>query len=317
MRGRRHEGSSLRVGGLAILRCARAAVERAICALLPFASANSRIFSNFRLTLDGSRLIRQKRIRLNKSLFPESLGRTPLPASTIAAKFAHVDTFVFDLDNTLYPPDSDLWPRIDARITLYLMNFFGLDGLSARAMQKFYYHRYGTTLKGLVDEYEINPADFLEFVHDIDRSSLAPDPVLGRQIAALPGRKLIFTNGSRDHALRTARQLGIDGMFEDVFDIVAARLVPKPSEATYQMFFDKHHVDPSRAAMFEDIAINLSAPHARGMTTTLVVPKAGQIDYRDRSDREGEDSPSIDFVTSDLASFLGAVNASLHAPVQA
>ena len=140
----------------------------------------------------------------------------------LRAHFGHVTTWVFDLDNTLYPPDSGIWPRIDERITLFLVELFGIDGQSARALHKHYYSRHGTTLSGLVEEHIDQVDRFLEFVHDIDRSGLEPDPVLAREVGRLPGRKLIFTNGSRSHAILTARQLGLDGLFEDAFDIVAS-----------------------------------------------------------------------------------------------
>jgi putative hydrolase of the HAD superfamily len=230
----------------------------------------------------------------------------PLPAG-VAERFRHVDAWVFDLDNTLYPPDSDLWPKIDVRITLFLARLFGLDGMSSRALQKYYYQRYGTTLRGLMEEHAISADEFLAFVHDIDRSSLKPNHSLASAIAALPGRKLIFTNGSREHALRTAEGLGLDKMFEDIFDIVASELVPKPDPSTYDRFFARHDVDPRRAAMFEDIAKNLVVPHARGMTTTLVVPKAGQLDFRDELEAAPGGEDYIDFVTSDLEGFLQSV----------
>jgi putative hydrolase of the HAD superfamily len=237
----------------------------------------------------------------------------PILRPDLFGKFAHVTTWVFDLDNTLYPADSGIWPAIEERITLFLVNLCGLDGLSARAMQKYYYQRHGTTLRGLVDEKIADADAFLEFVHDIDRSGLAPNPQLAREISRLPGRRLIFTNGSRDHALRTAKQLGLDDLFEDAFDIVAAELVPKPAEIAYEAFFRKHDVDPRRAAMFEDLAKNLVTPKARGMTTVLVAPKAGQIDHREVHDRGGFDAGHIDFVTDDLAGFLALVNAQLAA----
>lgn len=223
----------------------------------------------------------------------------------LAALFEHVDTWVFDLDNTLYPADSDLWPRIDQRITLYLMQLFGLDGMSARALQKYYYQRYGTTLRGLIVDHAIGFEEFLAFVHDIDRSTLLPNPTLARAIMVLPGRKLILTNGSRDHALRTAEALGLGQMFEDIFDIVAADLVPKPESVTYQRFFEKHGVDPKTSAIFEDLAANLVVPHAKGMLTTLVVPKPGQQDHREAFEIvQGAYPPHIDFVTSNLEHFL-------------
>jgi putative hydrolase of the HAD superfamily len=217
----------------------------------------------------------------------------------------HINTWVFDLDNTLYSADCDLWPKIDQRITLYLSHLFGLDGMSSRALQRYYYQRYGTTLRGLMEEYGIGPDDFLDFTHDIDRSSLLPDLALANAITALPGRKLILTNGSREHALRTARALGLEAMFEDIFDIADAEFVPKPAAANYERFFERHAVDPARAAMFEDLANNLIIPHERGMTTVLVVPKPGQMDHRDAFEIFRDAAPPyIDFVTSDLARFL-------------
>ena len=230
------------------------------------------------------------------------------PQAANFARFAAIDVWVFDLDNTLYPAGSDLWPRIDQRITLFLMKYFGLDGLSARALQKYYYHTYGTTLRGLMREQDIVADAFLEFVHDIDRSSLLPNPALADAIAALPGRKLILTNGSRDHALRTVEALGLHTAFEDVFDVAAADFVPKPDPQTYQRFFDRHAIEPTHAAMFEDLAKNLVVPHARGMTSVLVVPRADAPDHRDAIEIASEIVPAhIDFVTSDLAGFLRAI----------
>ena len=193
------------------------------------------------------------------------------------------------------------------------MQLLGVDGQSARAMQRYYYERHGTTLRGLVDEDFVRAQDFLDFVHDVDRSGLSPNLPLALVMARLPGRKLIFTNGSRDHALRTASQLGLDGLFEDAFDIVAAGLVPKPADAAYDAFFLRHGVEPAHAAMFEDIARNLAVPKARGMTTTLVTGKADQADFRQLYDREPGPSADIDFVTDDLAAFLARVNDRLDA----
>jgi putative hydrolase of the HAD superfamily len=226
-------------------------------------------------------------------------------AALIRSAFAHVDTWVFDLDNTLYPADCDLWPKIDARITLFLAHLFGLDGMSARALQKYYYLRYGTTLRGLMVDHGVKSEEFLAFVHDIDRSSLLPNLSLAEAIAALPGRKLILTNGSRHHAMLTTMALGLDAMFEDIFDIAAADFVPKPEAQTYERFFDKHAIDPAAACMFEDLAQNLLVPHARGMKTVLVMPKPGQMDHREACEITSEVIPDhIDFATTELERFL-------------
>ncbi len=231
----------------------------------------------------------------------------PLPRlpDSVRERFAAVDTWVFDLDNTLYPAGSPVWPMIDERITRWLADLMGIDGLTARGLQKYYYRRYGTTLKGLIEDHSIAPEAFLSFVHDIDRSSLAPNPALVAAIAALPGRKLILTNGSEDHARRTVQQLGFaEAGFEAVFDIVAADLVPKPEAATYDRFFKLHDVDPRRAAMFEDLVKNLRVPHERGMATVLVVPPTSADDNREPWERLGADEPFVDAATDDLAGFL-------------
>ncbi len=224
-------------------------------------------------------------------------------SESIRKAFAHVNVWIFDLDNTLYPPESALWPQVDQRITLFLGDMFGIDGISARALQKYYYQKYGTTLKGLMEQYGMKPEPFLNFAHDIDVSGLAPDPDLGSAIEKLPGRKLILTNGSEAHARNVAGKLGIIDKFEAVFDIVAADFMPKPEEATYVKFLDKYQIDPSRAAMFEDLAKNLVVPYEFGMRTVLILPK--QFDtYREAHEQMDIDAPYIHFKTKDLAAFL-------------
>jgi putative hydrolase of the HAD superfamily len=220
-----------------------------------------------------------------------------------ARSFSHVETWIFDLDNTLYPPGSRVWPQIDDRITLYIAHLFGIDGMSARALQKYFYHKYGTTLRALIDEYDIDPYDFLDFAHDIDHSDIELNDALGRAIERLPGRKLILTNGSRRHAENVARKIGILDHFEDVFDIAASDFIPKPERRAYERFLDKHGVEPARAAMFEDIAKNLVVPHDLGMTTTLIVPKS--VDpFREEFEQEAVEAPHIDYITNDLSGFL-------------
>ena len=227
----------------------------------------------------------------------------PYLSATDARGFGHVDTWIFDLDNTLYPHEARVWPQVDDRITLFIAKLYGIDGLSARALQKYFYHRYGTTLKALMDEDGIDPYEFLDFAHDIDHSSIELNPLLGEAIEKLPGRKLILTNGSRKHAETVAMKLGIYDHFEDVFDIVASDYVPKPERPAYEKFLTKHVVDPKRSAIFEDIAKNLVVPHDLGMTTTLVIPKI--IDpFRESFEQEAVKAPHIDHITNDLAGFL-------------
>lgn len=217
--------------------------------------------------------------------------------------FADVTVWIFDLDNTLYPPESALWPQVDQRITLFLGNMFGIDGMSARALQKYYYQKYGTTLKGLMEQYGMKPEPFLDFAHDIDVSKLPPDPELGHAIERLPGRKLILTNGSEAHARNVAGRLGILHHFEAVFDIIAADFTPKPEEATYLKFLDQYQIDPSRAAMFEDLEKNLLVPHRLGMRTVLILPKQYDI-HREAEEQADITAEYVHFKTKDLAAFL-------------
>jgi putative hydrolase of the HAD superfamily len=230
-------------------------------------------------------------------------------ARATGSAFAHVDTWVFDLDNTLYPPDSALWPQIDERITAYIMELYGLDGLSARALQKHFYHHHGTTLKALLDQGHADPDHFMDFVHDIDRSSLIINHSLSAELDRLPGRKLILTNGSEKHAEETARALGILEHFEGIFDIKAAGYVPKPEPVAYEIFFKRHNVTPSRAAMFEDLVKNLKVPHAAGMKTVLITAKSGMTDLRDEWERRQDAPAFVDYVTDDLAGFLKTTTA--------
>ena len=222
--------------------------------------------------------------------------------------FAAVETWVFDLDNTLYPHDLNLWQQIDERIRAFVSQFLGVTKDDAFRVQKDYYKRYGTTMRGLIAEHGLKPDDFLEFVHQIDHSPLQPNPALGAAIEQLPGRKLILTNGTRKHADAVMQRLEIHHHFEDVFDIAAADLDHKPLPQVYDRFLHKHGVDPRKAAMFEDLARNLEVPHALGMATVLVVPPATREVFREGWELEGRDAPHVDHVTDDLAGFLRAAN---------
>ena len=217
--------------------------------------------------------------------------------------FGHIETWVFDLDNTLYPHHL-LWQQVDDRIRAYVSQFLKVSADEAFRVQKDYYKRYGTTMRGLMTEHGLNPDDYLDFVHRIDHSPLQPNPTLGAAIEKLPGRKLVLTNGTKKHADAVMRRLEIDQHFEDVFDIIAAELEPKPSQITYDRFLDKHGVEAKNAAMFEDLARNLEAPHKLGMTTVLVVPSGQREVFRESWELEGRGEAHVDHVTDDLAGFL-------------
>src|SRR5215475_6424879 len=180
--------------------------------------------------------------------------------------FERTQVWIFDLDNTLYPIECNLFGQVDRRMGEFIARFLGVPVEYARHLQKTYYRQFGTTLCGLMQVHRMDPQPFLDYVHDLDLSGLAEHPELAARIERLPGRKLIFTNGSRAHAERVAGKLGILELFEDVFDIVAADYVPKPTAACYDVFVKAHGVDAASAAMFEDMPHNLEAPHVLGMT---------------------------------------------------
>lgn len=228
-------------------------------------------------------------------------------AKTSARSFAHVESWVFDLDNTLYPHHANLWQQVDVRIRDYIARFLDVAPDEAHRLQKDYYKRYGTSMRGMMTEHNMNPDDYLEFVHAIDHSPLDPNPALGAVLEKLPGRKLVLTNGTKKHAGAVMRRLGIDSHFEDVFDIVAAELEPKPSARTYERFLERHGVEPGKSAMFEDLARNLTVPHALGMTTVLIVPEGTREVFRQDWEMEGRDAPHVDHVTDDLTRFLKTI----------
>ena len=234
----------------------------------------------------------------------------PNPSPAAAPRgFDHVATWVFDLDNTLYPHHLNLWQQVDERIRAYIADFLGLTHDEAFRKQKDFYRRYGTTMRGMMIEHGMSSDDFLEYVHQIDHSPVEPNPALGAALEKLPGRKLILTNGTRAHADAIMQRLAVQHHFEDVFDIVAGELEPKPLPQTYDRFLARHGVDPRSAAMFEDLARNLEVPHRLGMTTVLVVPEQTREVFREGWELEGRDAAHVDHVTDDLAGFLEAITA--------
>jgi putative hydrolase of the HAD superfamily len=228
------------------------------------------------------------------------------------SRFAVVDAWIFDLDNTLYPRHTNLFAQVDRRIREYVERLLSVDPEEAHRVQKDYYRRYGTTLRGLMEEHGIAPDEFLAYVHDIDHSVVEPDPVLASAIERLPGRKFILTNGSRAHAEKVAARLGFTDHFEDIFDIVRSELLPKPARQTYDRFVAATGVTPARTAMFEDLSRNLEVPSSLGMKTVLVVPSGTREVFEDDWEMEGRDAPHVDYLTDDLGGFLGDVLAAMR-----
>jgi putative hydrolase of the HAD superfamily len=208
--------------------------------------------------------------------------------------FSHVTTWVFDLDNTLYPPQYRLFDQIEVRMTAWVMRELGVGETEANRLRQHYWDTYGTTLAGLMREHGADPAPYLTEVHDIDFTLLPKDPDLAAAIAALPGRRIIYTNACVPYAEKVLEARGLSGLFDAVYGIENANYLPKPERAAFETIFAADGVDATRAAMFEDDARNLSAPHAMGMRTVHVAPKPLK-------------SRHIHHHTDDLAGFLAQI----------
>lgn len=190
----------------------------------------------------------------------------------VKAQFQHVTTWVFDLDNTLYPPQMRLFDQIELRMTAWVMRALGVDEVRANHLRQHYWHTYGTTLAGLMREHQIDPGPYLGEVHDIDFSPLSPDPALAEAIGALPGRRIVYTNACAPYAHRVIEARGLGGLFDAVYGVEHAGFLPKPERAAFERVFALDGLDPTRAAMFEDDPRNLRAPHQMGMRTVFVAP---------------------------------------------
>jgi putative hydrolase of the HAD superfamily len=208
--------------------------------------------------------------------------------------FSHVTTWVFDLDNTLYPPRMRLFDQIEARMVAYVMSKLNVDRAEADRLRRVYWQEYGTTLAGLMAEHDLDPVPFMVDVHDVDFSILTPDPVLRQRIAQLRGRKIIYTNGSAPYAGNVLAARGLDGLFDDIYGVEHASYRPKPEAAAFEQVFARAKLEPTRAAMFEDEARNLAVPHALGLRTVHVAPNAKPADH-------------IHHHTDDLSGFLAQV----------
>ncbi len=219
--------------------------------------------------------------------------------------FRHIESWIFDLDNTLYPASCRLFDQMHVKMGEYVMRHFGVEYAEAKRIQKALFHKHGTTLRGLMVEHNHAPEGFLDYVHDIDYAPVEPNPALIAALEKLPGRKLVFTNGTTTHARRVMERLGVAEAFHGVFDIVDSDHIPKPQRMPYEKFLSEHSVEPQKSAMFEDIARNLEVPHEMGMVTVLVASD----DNEDAKLLNGtEVMPHVDHVTDDLAGFLAQLN---------
>lgn len=206
-------------------------------------------------------------------------------------KFSHITAWVFDLDNTLYPPRARLFDQIEQRMTRYVMTALNVDRAEADRMRRDYWRDYGTTLAGLMARHKLDPEPYLDAVHDIDLSHLEPAPALGDAIVTLSGRRIVYTNGSAPYARRVLAARGLSEVFDAVYGVEHARYRPKPEAQAFRTVFDTDGIDATQAAMFEDDARNLIAPHQMGMRTVHVAPDAAPADH-------------IHHHTDDLTAFL-------------
>jgi putative hydrolase of the HAD superfamily len=216
---------------------------------------------------------------------------TSLHGCMPASDFSHVDTWVFDLDNTLYPPHMRLFDQIEIKMRAFIVEALGVTDAQANHMRSDYWARYGTTLAGLMAEHDVDPGPYLVDVHAVDFSILTPDPVLAQRIAALPGRRIIFTNGTAPYAEQVIEARGLSGLFDAIYGVEDALFRPKPERAAFETVFAVDGLTPTTAAMFEDDPRNLAVPHAMGLRTVHVAP-------------DPEPAAFIHHHTNDLSTFL-------------
>lgn len=217
-----------------------------------------------------------------------------------ARRLADADTWLFDLDNTLYPARCNLFAEIERRMREFIAGMLAVDLDEAGLRQKDYSRRHGTTLRGLMEEHGLDPRAFLAYVHDIPLDALEPAAALDRALERLPARKIIFTNGSVRHAERVMERLGIARHFSAIYDIAAADFVPKPDLASYRRLCRLHDVKPARAVMVEDMARNLVPAHELGMTTVWLPENEGW--------HEGRREAHVHHVVDDLPAWLGRLS---------
>ena len=223
--------------------------------------------------------------------------------------FDSTQIWIFDLDNTLYPADCNLFAQVDQRMGEFIARYLGVPFEHARHLQKSYYRQFGTTLAGLMQVHKMEPEPFLDYVHDIDLSVVPEHPELAAAIDALPGRKLIFTNGSTGHAERVASKLGILHLFEGISSIETCDFIPKPHADAFDKMVRRHGVSAAEAAMFEDMPQNLEVPHLLGMTTVLVHSSYMDHPLQLKIKSWTEPPPHVHHMTEDLHGFLVEIGA--------
>ena len=215
--------------------------------------------------------------------------------------FNSIKYWIFDLDNTLYSGQTKVFEQVDKKMSKYISDKLNIDLKEAKKIQKDYFYQYSTTLNGMIKNHKINPEEFLEFVHDVDIDFLEKDLRLAEEIKKLDGKKIIFTNGSKKHALNVTKKIGIDKLFDGIFDIVSADYVPKPSIEPYKKLVEEHKIDPKLSVLVEDIARNLKPAYEMGMKTVW-------IENDEPWAKKFSDSDFVNYKTNNLSEFLKKIN---------
>ena len=215
--------------------------------------------------------------------------------------FKSVKYWLFDLDNTLYSGKTKVFEQIDKKMSKYISDKLKVSIKEAKKIQKNYFYEYNTTLNGLIKNHKIDANEFLEYVHDIDINFLGKDLELAKEIEKLDGKKIIFTNGSRKHAINVTTKIGIDHLFDDIFDIMDSNFVPKPSIEPYKKLVKKHKIDPKLSVFVEDIARNLKPAYEMGMKTVWIKNDEPWA-------KKYSDDKFVNYKISNLAEFLKKVN---------
>ena len=209
--------------------------------------------------------------------------------------------WIFDLDNTLYSGETRVFEQVDKRMSKYISEKLNVSILEAKEIQKNYFYKYNTTLNGMMKNHKIEANEFLEFVHDIDIDFLKKDMLLGEELRKLEGKKIIFTNGSKKHAINVTQRIGIDQYFDDIFDIVECNFIPKPKIEPYKKLVEKHKIDPNLCVLIEDIARNLKPAYEMGMKTVW-------IENKEPWAAKFSDSNFVNYRTKNLTEFLKKIN---------
>ena len=219
---------------------------------------------------------------------------------TYKKKLINTECWIFDLDNTLYSASCNLFNKIDKKMTAYIAKYLRIDARKASQIRKSYYRDYGTTMSGMMALHGMKPKDFLDYVHDIELKDIPPNPELNKALSRLSGRKIIYTNGTVDHAERVLNQLSIQHHFDEIFDIISANYIPKPFPEPYDLIVKKYDIETSKTVMVDDLIRNLVPAADLGMTTVWIRPdqqlKLGAVNLN-----------KVNYVVDDLTSWLSSL----------